>query len=226
MTAEPSSIARRRAAARDEANPSYVQRRREIIAAAAQVFKAKGLQGANLGDIARESGGDRASLYYYVGNKQELFQEVVREAVEHNLAAAQNIRGGEGPAAPKLRMLIEQLMISYSDNYPILYVFLQENLSHVPDKHAGWAKDMQRLNREYIQVIIDLVATGMAEGSIRRLGEPWVVAYGLMGMLGWTSRWFNPSSAKASAAEIGRTFADTLLLGLQQGGSGRRRRTG
>lgn len=92
MAKETSGIARRRAVAREEANPSYLERRAEIVRAAARVFKAKGLQGANLGDIAAESGADRASLYYYVGSKEELFHELVRGAVEANLARARDIR--------------------------------------------------------------------------------------------------------------------------------------
>ena len=216
MATEASGIARRRAAARDDANPSYLQRRAEIVQAAGRVFKAKGLQGANLGDIAAESGADRASLYYYVGNKEELFHEVVRGAVEENLAAAKAIRDGEGSAPDKLRSLIQALMVSYAEHYPILYVFIQENLAHGPDRHAAWANDMRRVNKEYEQIVVGFVATGMADGSIRAVGEPWVVAFGLMGMLGWTSRWFNPETSTATAQDIGAAFADTLLLGLQQ----------
>ena len=211
-----SGIARRRAAARDEANPTYLERRREIVAAAARVFKAKGLQGANLGDIAAESGADRASLYYYVGSKEELFQEVVRGAVEANLARAKAIRDGEGTAPEKLRALIESLLDSYDEYYPMLYVFIQENLTHVPEKHASWAKDMRKVNRDYEQIVIDIVRGGMDDGTVRRVGPPWIVSYGLMGMVGWTNRWFNPAETAASAREIASTFADALLLGLAE----------
>lgn len=217
-----SGIARRRAAARDEANPSYLQRRREIVRAAAGVFKAKGLQGANLGDIAAASGADRASLYYYVGNKEELFHEVVREAAEANLARARQIQRSPGTAPEKLRELVESLMVSYAEHYPILYVYIQENLSQVADKHAAWANDMRRVNREYEKIMIDVVQEGMDEGSVRPIAPAWIVAYGLMGMLGWTNRWFNPGESAATAEEIGAAFADTVLLGLQQP-KGRRR---
>jgi AcrR family transcriptional regulator len=211
----PSGIALRRAAAKDEANPAYLERRAEIVSAAARVFKAKGLQGTNLGDIALESGADRASLYYYVGNKDELFHEVVREAVAANLERARGIRDGEGPAPAKIRALMEALMQSYADNYPILYVFIQENLTHVPDKHAAWAQDMREINRSYEQIVIDLVQSGIDEGSLRAAAPPWVLGYGIMGMLGWTNRWFNPDDSKASAQEVARAFADMLLGGLE-----------
>ncbi len=212
--AEPSGIARRREAARTEANPVYLQRRRELVEAAARVFKAKGLQGANLGDIAAEAGADRASLYYYVSSKEELFHEVVRGAVEGNLAAARALRDGEGTAPDKLRRLIVSLMASYAEHYPILYVYIQENLSHVPDKHASWARDMRRVNREYEQIVMDLVQAGFDEGSMRPVSPAWVVTYGIMGMVGWTNRWFDPDASPMSAEEIGEAFADSLLTGL------------
>lgn len=215
VTARPASgIARRRAAARDEANPAYLERRKEIVAAAARVFKSKGLQGSNLGDIAVEAGADRASLYYYVGSKEELFHEVVRETAEANLARAQAIRDSEGTAPEKLRALMESLMLSYAEHYPILYVYIQENLSHVPEKDQLWATDMRKVNRDYERIVIALVDQGKLEGSMRTAAPSWVVAYGIMGMLGWTNRWFNPDESRASAQEIATAFADTVLLGL------------
>ncbi len=61
-----------------------------------------------------------------------------------------------------------------------------------------------------------LVQGGYDDGSLRAAGPAWVVAYGLMGMLGWTNRWFNPADPGASAEEVGAAFADVLLLGLEQ----------
>lgn len=215
LSTAPSGIARRRAAARAEANPAYLERRNEIVAAAARVFKAKGLQGCNLGDIAVECGADRASLYYYVESKEELFQEVVREVTAANVVRAEEIRDGEGTAPQRLRSLIESLMASYATHYPILYVYIQENLSHVPEAYAPWAADMRRVNKQYESIVIGLVQEGIDAGTIRDVAPAWIVAFGIMGMLGWTSRWFNPENARASAATIGSAFADTLLLGLE-----------
>lgn len=214
MEQKASGIARRRAAARDEGNPTYLQKRAELVQAAARVFKRQGLQGSNLGDIAAEAGVDRASLYYYVASKEELFHEVVRGTVLANLKAAQELQHSVGSPAEKLRTLIGQLMLSYADNYPILYVFIQENLTHVSDKDAQWAAEMRRTNKEYEQIVVDLVAEGIRDGSMRDVGPPWIVAYGLMGMVGWTNRWFNPDTSPATAKEIAGTFADMLLEGL------------
>lgn len=216
--AAPSGIARRRSAARDESNPAYLERRAEIVRAAARAFKAKGLHGTKLGDIAAASGADRASLYYYVGSKEELFHEVVREAVRANLVRAQEIRDAAGTAPEKLRALIRALMTSYAEHYPILYVYIQENLTHVPEDHRRWAEDMRQVNRDYERIVIALLEQGVREGTLRDVGPTWIVAYGLMGMLGWTNRWFNPEESPVSAGQIADTFADTFLLGLLEPG--------
>jgi AcrR family transcriptional regulator len=210
-----SGIARRRELARAEGGAAYVQRRRELVAAAARVFKAKGLQGASLGDIAAEAGADRASLYYYVAGKDELFHEAVREAAEGNLVAARALRDGPGTAPDKIRALVTQLMASYEEHYPVLYVLIQENLAHAAGDDVAWASDMRAVNREYEQIVIELVQTGYDEGSLRDIGPAWVVAYGVLGMLGWTNRWFSPSTSPLPAPEIGAAFADVLLGGLR-----------
>ena len=213
---EPASgIATRRSVARDGANPAYQERRQEILHAAARVFKAKGLAGANLGDVAAEAGADRASLYYYVGSKEELFHEVVREAVHANLAWAREFRASNAPAPEKLRQMIISVMKSYSDNYPILYVFVQEHLSRLPEKYGDWSREMRESNREFEKIFVEVIEEGMAQGTIRTVGSPVTVAYGVLGMLGWTYRWYNPATATATAEEIGTTFADSVLLGLQ-----------
>lgn len=210
-----SGIASRRAVARDGDNPVYRERRAEVLKAAATVFKAKGLAGTNLGDIAAEAGADRASLYYYVGSKEELFHEVVREAVGANLAWARELRASDAPAPAKLRRMLSELMRSYADNYPILYVFLQENLTRMPEKYAQWSKEMRSSNKEFEEIVVEIIGEGMAAGTVRAVGPPVLVAYGLLGMVGWTYRWYNPETSVADAQQVAAVFADTLLLGLQ-----------
>lgn len=215
MTEEPSAIGRRRAAARGDGRVAYQERRLEIVAAAAGLFKTHGFRGTSIGQIAEALGTDRATLYYYVGSKEELFDEVVSDAVRANVARAQAIRDGGGDAPDKLARLVTELMDSYAASYPFLYVFIQENLSHVGEKRSEWSKEMRELNRAYQECVVDIITVGMAEGSIRQVAEPWVLAYGLIGMVGWTNRWFNPGKSEVDAATIGRAYADVVLDGLR-----------
>jgi AcrR family transcriptional regulator len=209
-----SGIGRRRAAARDEGGAAYQERRTEIVAAAAQMFKRNGYRGTKLSDVAEALGLDRASLYYYIGSKEELFHEVVGGAVEANAAAAEEIRDGPGTAPEKLRRLIVGLMVSYAEAYPFLYVYIQENLGPVRDR-SPWAREMARHNKRYENAVVAIVQSGVDEGTLRTDTQPWVIAFGIIGMAAWSNRWFNPVESSVPAEEIGRAYADTLLRGLQ-----------
>ncbi|WP_051471196.1 TetR/AcrR family transcriptional regulator [Patulibacter minatonensis] len=214
MAKEPSKSASRRQAARDDATSGYEDRRREILRVGAEVFKARGLRGATLSHVAEALGTDRASLYYYFSSKEELFHEVVGEATRTNLEAARAIHAEDVPAPVKLRRLMEGLMVSYADFYPVLYVLIQENLSHVAPEHSGWADEMRQVNREYERVLVAIVQEGQDAGTLRVAGPAWVVAYGIIGMLGWSNRWFVPERSTTSAADIGAGFADAVLDGI------------
>lgn len=212
--AEPSGIGRRRAAAQGENRTAYRERRQEIIAVAADLFKARGFQGTSIGQIAEALDTDRATLYYYIGSKEELFDEVVTDAVRANVDVAVSIKDGEGSAPDKLRRLVILLMESYATHYPFLYVYIQENLSHVGGNRAGWSREMRGLNKAYEDAVVAIIRSGIDEGTIRPVAEAWVMAYGVIGMFGWTNRWFNPATSPVDAATIGAAYADILLRGM------------
>lgn len=209
-----SSIGRRRSAALDEGTDAYRIRRQQIIDAAAQVFKRRGYERTNLSEIAKEAGTDRATVYYYVSGKAELFDEVVSGAVESNTLLAERVRSESTSAPAKLRAMIEALMLSYAENFPYLYVYVQENLAHVAPERAEWSRRMRQLNHRYEDALIGIIRDGIEEGTLRATGDPRIMAYGILGTLGWTSRWFNPSDPTHDAKEIACTFADSFLDGM------------
>ncbi len=79
-----SRIARRRSTALSEGGPDYAAKRAELVRVATAVFRLRGYAATSLNEIAHAFGTDRASLYYYVASKEELFQECVADAVAQN----------------------------------------------------------------------------------------------------------------------------------------------
>lgn len=219
MNAEPggatqSNLGQRRQQARGQGNESYVDRRAEIVDAAAQLFRIQGYASTSLAQVAARVGSDRATIYYYFSSKEELLDTLVTDVVNRNLEIAEKIAASMRQASDKLRTLIVQLMRSYADNYPLLYVYLQENMAHVAPKRKAWADEMRAVNRRYEQAIIRMVDDGVKEGSLKAAGDSRVVAFGIMGMISWTHRWFNPHTADMDAESIGQTYADIILSGL------------
>jgi AcrR family transcriptional regulator len=209
-----SEIAKRRAAAKSESSKHYTERRRELIKAAASVFRAKGLAGTSLDDVAKVAGVDRASLYYYIGSKKELFEEVVVEAIVANVEMAEQIRDGDDPPEEKLNRLVEQLLVSYGEYYPHLYVFLQEDATKLDAPQRRDGIDMVELHRRFDRAVIAIIQEGVDQGAFRTDLPPRIAAYGIIGMANWTHRWFHPDGP-VGADEVGRAFAKLAIEGLK-----------
>lgn len=210
-----SNIGKRRSVAKEDSSASYQLRRKEIADAAIRVFNRLGFQGASVSAVAAELEIDRASLYYYISSKEELFDELVRTVVEHNLEIVKQIQTSDLSPRRKLRDLITTLMTSYGEHYPLFYIYIRENLSHVSDNRSEWSAYMRKLNAETSDAVIAIIEQGYADKSFRNVGAPRVVAYGVLGIVGWTHRWFRADKSDVSAEEIGKTYAEMLLSGLE-----------
>jgi TetR/AcrR family transcriptional regulator, cholesterol catabolism regulator len=210
-----SNIGKRRSVAKEDSSASYQLRRQEIAEAAIRVFNRLGFQGASVSAVAAELEIDRASLYYYISSKEELFDELVRTVVERNLELVKQIQSSDLSPRRKLRDLITTLMTSYGEHYPLFYIYIRENLSHVSDSRSEWSTYMRKLNAATSDAVIAIIEQGYADKSFRNVGAPRVVAYGVLGIVGWTHRWFRPDKSDVSAEEIGKTYAEMLLSGLE-----------
>jgi AcrR family transcriptional regulator len=146
LAKKASAIGNRRTAAREDSSTNHQARRKEIGDAAIRVFNRLGYKGASMAAVAAELDLDRASLYYYISSKEELFDEIVRTVVERDVALAKKIQASKMKPHRKLGDLIKALMSSYGEHYPLMYIYIRENLSHVSDKRSTWSQYMRGLN--------------------------------------------------------------------------------
>jgi AcrR family transcriptional regulator len=208
-----SGYSRRRAAAKANKSEHYVERRRALVDAAATVFQEKGFSGASVDDIAQAAGIDRASIYYYAGGKQEIFDEIVLDAFGANIEMAEAIRDSDSPPAEKLSKLIEALLVSYARHYPYLYVFLQENVRRLQPSSFNRGVDHVDMYRRFERALESIVQEGIEDGAFRADISARLATYGILGMINWSHRWFDPDGP-IDAAEIGRAFARMACEGL------------
>src|SRR5882672_6805507 len=62
-----------------EVRASEGPKRRQIIDGACRVFLQRGFDAASMGEIAREAGVSKGTLYVYFKSKEELFEAIVEE---------------------------------------------------------------------------------------------------------------------------------------------------
>lgn len=214
-TSSSSRIGQRRAAALVDGNEVYKAKRRELIHAAATVFRERGYEGATLNDIAEAFGSDRASLYYYVAGKEELLQEAVKGVLDENVAAAERILELDADAPTKLRRLVERLIASYEEAYPYMFVYIQEDMKKVSHEASPWAQQMVRQTRRFESIAIKIIEEAVAQGSFRDDVPVRMAANALFGMVNWTHRWFKPSRRR-SAQQVADAFCKVFFEGMQK----------
>ena len=215
LAAAESGLQRRRQAARIAEGEDYDIRRREVIRAAAMVFQKKGYRATTLKDVAAALGIDRVTLYRYIHGKEELLREAVTECVVEISREIARISLGDTPAPSKIRMIVEQVMRSYETHYPQPYVFMDQMLDATWAEDSDWARQLVGMVREIQALVGGVVEQGIRDGDFRADVPGELAVNALLGMLNWTSRWYQPGR-RHSSDEVARSFASVLLDGLSQ----------
>ena len=89
--------------------------RRRILGAAAEVFAREGFAGARVERIARIAGVNKAGLYYHVGNKARLFEEVMTAMFSEIADRLETAVAAADDPAMRLDALVRALAQAFKD---------------------------------------------------------------------------------------------------------------
>jgi AcrR family transcriptional regulator len=211
---QTSNISRRRRTKQAKGGADYEAKRSELVKIAARLFKEQGFQSTRLLDIANEAGLDRATVYYYVGSKEELFHETVEGVLDTNIDVAQRMIADESlKAIDRLQRIYVTLMISYEDNYPATFVYIQEQMHQVGAEETAWAQEIMKKTRQFDQILLGFIRSAIAEGSLRDDIPVRLVENALFGMLNWTHRWFIPGKGM-TGQQVAEAFWSIFAEGM------------
>ncbi len=139
-TRQQSDNARRRIERRAADHRASNERWRSILAGATEVFRREGgFARARLEDVAAEVGINRASLYYYVGTKEELLIALVEEPAREMTRHCREALDSDGPADVKLRTALHCFFVEDLQKYPELFLLFSESqhIAGIPDAEAS-----------------------------------------------------------------------------------------
>ena len=212
--AETSNISRRRRTKQAKGGTDYEAKRAELLRIAAELFKDQGFQSTRLLDIAQAAGLDRATVYYYVGSKEELFHETVEGVLDANIRVAEQLIADEDlKAIERLKSIFVSLMVSYEENYPATFVYIQEQMHQVAAQETAWAQDIMKKTRQFDKILIGFIRDAIAEGDLRSDIPVRLVENALFGMLNWTHRWFTPGKGM-TGQQVAEAFWSIFVDGM------------
>lgn len=209
--ADPDSdIARRRLERRQAGGRRSDARWAEILAGAGRVFARLGYGQSTLEDVGNEVGVSRATLYYYVGTKEDLLVGLLWEPLETLRVRMEEVAQLEAPAPRRLEESLREYVRTMAE-LPELFVFLSEN---VHQAMSGPAADRIRDNADRCgRVLADVIRSGAEAGDFRRDIDPAVAVMGIIGMFNWMHRWYRPERER-TLQEIGEDFIAMSLSSL------------
>lgn len=111
----------------------------QILAAAKDVFQAKGMDGARMQEIADTAGINKAMLHYYYRSKQKLFEAVFNKAFKLFAPQMDMILNDENSIETKIRNFTSNY-IGFIAKHPFLPNFVIHELNRNPDFIGEMAK--------------------------------------------------------------------------------------
>jgi TetR/AcrR family transcriptional regulator, cholesterol catabolism regulator len=184
----------------------------EIVAAAAKVFRTKGYHAATVRDIAEEVGILKGSLYHHFESKEALLYLVVKEPIAQMYRTMREIAAAPGTATEKLRRAIAAHLEAFDRHYPHLFVYLRE-------REAVKRRFREMIGfspKEYERLWQQILNEGVDSGEFRPDLDIPVASYGLLGMLNWSYKWYDPQG-RLKIGEVAEEFTALALAGLAAG---------
>jgi len=181
----------------------------DIIAAAAKVFQTKGYHAATVQDIADAVGILKGSLYHHVKSKEDLLYLIVKEPIARLYERMAEIAASDLAAGEKLRRAILAQLEAFDRHYPHLFVYLHER----EEMKRGFREQFKLSPKQYERCWQQILREGMESGEFRSDLDVQVVSYGLLGMLNWLYKWYDPRG-RLGAREVADQFSTLALAGL------------
>lgn len=154
--------------------------------AAVKLFAAKGFHGTGIRDLAQEAGISSASLYHYMGTKEDLLAAIMRESLERLLAGAREVTA-EGDPGQRLAALVALHVCTHARQPAETRVVDNE----VHALSSAVRKQIVALRDEYERLWAGVLDEGSRAG-VFDIEEPAVTRLALLEMCNGVARWFSP----------------------------------
>jgi AcrR family transcriptional regulator len=182
--------------------------RDQILRTAADLFRERGYRATTLDHIAARLGMSKASLYTHFRAKEAILATISRETIETFTRELGLVLDSDLSPEDKLRRIVRGHVRFVIANRSFLTVFFSEEANLPP----RFARALAAQKDRYDKGVEALVADGVRRGVFRDV-PPRLVVFGLLGMLNWLYKWYNPAG-RWGAEEIAEAFLSMVERGL------------
>jgi AcrR family transcriptional regulator len=191
--------------------PSPAARREAILQAAATIFAEHGFAAATTDAIARAAGVSKGGLYWHFTSKDAILAALLQSIFDLELALLQTALGAGGPAAERVRQLVDTSMTAVLQLPQVQVIALEFYALAARDTEVRIF--LQRYYQRYHALLAELFQQGFAGGEFHR-GTPGEAAVALITQLEGLALVWAISPELVPLPEQAQRAAALLLAGL------------
>jgi AcrR family transcriptional regulator len=154
---------RRLAMAEKGKRPGAEARRKQILEAAIEVMGAKNYHWSTTKEIAEAAGVSERTVFFYFKNKQEIYQEAIRQATRDMLEAVRHAAPPHSDIRVFLKMS-ERNFLAFLKEHPLKVKLLFQSLDSMGDKVLQ--KDLREIFQSIYELFFLIVEKAKERGEI------------------------------------------------------------
>jgi AcrR family transcriptional regulator len=139
------------------------EKERQILDAAARVFARYGFRKTTMGDIVREAGVARATVYKHFGTKEAIFIAVLHREYREMLAAVRGAVDRGGTAREQLRAAL----LTHLDEVRRKRIALQVTLDAWADIMSRWKEHSREMLDDAMAIYGGILTDGAQRGEVK-----------------------------------------------------------
>jgi AcrR family transcriptional regulator len=181
----------------------------EILDAAAALFSRGGFQGTTTQQLADAVGLVKATLYYHIGNKEELLFRITKTVIDERIERWEPIVANRATPTPEvIRALIEE-HCKMIPQFREWFLVVADELKHLPPHLLPQVLERIDYTNAMLQEVIE---RGVANGELAA-NDAHAAALVVMAMLNSMNRWYRPRG-RLSNDQLARETTAVVLNGV------------
>ena len=159
-----------------------LRQRREMLAAALELFSERGYYNVSMHEIAERSEFAIGTLYKFFRNKEDLYKALMMEKAKEFHQVIMEALNREGDVLSLVENFIATKGRLFADNLPILRLYFAETRGASFNIKAGLDQDIRRLYDESMMRLASVLESGVQNKVFRDI-DPYYMAVALEGLI-------------------------------------------
>jgi AcrR family transcriptional regulator len=183
-----------------------VQRRRQLLDVALEVFAEKGFRGASMAEVATAAGVTKPVLYQHFGSKRDLYLQLLDDVGQRLLEEVQKATAAAGGPRQQVASGFEAYFRFVADHESAFRLLFGGDGREADDQFAEAVRRVEDAMADAVAALIE----ADIDDEHRRL-----LAFGIVGLAEATSRYWVLEGRSEDPATLSRRIADMAWAGLR-----------